>query len=212
MISAVITAGGSSSRFTGGNKLLYKINGVSVIETTVNKFLSLDFIDEIVVTANVSIIKELEGMFRSAKVKIVEGGATRQESVFNGLKACTNCEYVLIHDGARPFIIPETIAKSIENVKKTRATIVAVKTIDTVKIADENGIVVSTPDRKTLWNAQTPQTFEYKLIYELHKKYQGCNYTDDSLLCEQEKIPVSITEGEYDNIKITTVADLKNIC
>lgn len=212
MISAVITAGGSSSRFACGNKLLYKINGISVIEMTVNKFLSLDFIDEIIVTANVSIIQELQCLFKSKKIKIVKGGNTRQDSVFNGLKACTNCEYVLIHDGARPFIKCETIKKSLENAMKTGASIVAVKTIDTVKIADENGFVASTPDRKTLWNAQTPQVFEYKLIYELHKKYEGANYTDDSLLCEQEKIPVSITEGDYDNVKITTFADLKHIC
>ena len=71
--------------------------------------------------------------------------------------------------------------------------------------------IVNTPNRAELWNAQTPQAFDYNLIFNLHQKYKGCNFTDDSLLCEQDKIPVFIVEGEYSNKKITTVEDVKNM-
>lgn len=209
MISVVITAGGTSSRFKGKNKLLYKINNEEVIVKTVNTFLSIKEIDEIIISANKSIIETLNEFFKNPKIKVIEGGETRQQSVFNGLKHCTDCKYVLIHDGARPFIDKDTIQKIISCVKEKNACIVAVKTIDTIKIVNENGIIISTPERKTLWNAQTPQAFSYKTILELHKKYQNKNFTDDSLLCEEEKIPVAIVEGKYENIKITTLADIK---
>ena len=209
MISVVITAGGTSSRFQGENKLLYKIDNQEVIKKTVNAFLSIDLIDEIIISANKEIITTLEKFFQNPKIKIVEGGITRQQSVFNGLKNCTNCEYVLIHDGARPFIDCETILKTVSTVKEKKACIVAVKTIDTIKIVNEHGIITSTPERRTLWNAQTPQAFEYNLILNLHEKYKNMNYTDDSLLCEEENVPVSIVEGKYENIKITTLADIK---
>lgn len=212
MISAVITAGGSSLRFKNGNKLLYKIGEKTVLKMTVDKFLSLDFIDEIIITANKDIINIIKENIKSPKIKVIEGGETRQKSVFNGLKACTDCKYVIIHDGARPFVSTQTIEKTINKVRETKACIVAVKTTDTIKIADDKGFIVSTPDRKTLWNAQTPQTFEYDLIFKLHKKHDGKNFTDDSLLCEYDNIPVAIVEGEYENIKITTSADVKSIC
>ena len=209
MISVVITAGGTSSRFQGENKLLYKINNQEVIVKTVNVFLEIDEISEIIISSNKSIIPVLEKIFSNRKIKIIEGGETRQQSVFNGLKECSNCDYVLIHDGARPFIDKDTILKTITCVKEKNACIVAVKTIDTIKMVNDDGVITSTPERKTLWNAQTPQAFEYNLIFQLHNKYQNECFTDDSLLCEAENIPVSIVEGKYENIKITTLADIK---
>ncbi len=212
MISVVITAGGTSSRFKGENKLLCKIEGKTVIETCVQKFINLDLVDEIIICANISIIDELKNLFLDIqKVKIIEGGQSRQESVFNGLKVCSNSDYVIIHDGARPFIKQDTILSCLENAKKVGASIVAVKTVDTIKIVDDNGVIVSTPDRNTLWNAQTPQIFKYDLIFDLHKKYFGKNYTDDSLLFEAEGLPVIVTAGDYSNLKITTVCDLERI-
>lgn len=208
MISAIITAGGTSSRFKGGNKLLHKIGSEEVIIKTINAFLEIEEIDEIILSAHKDLIPILKELIQNKKIKIIEGGKTRQASVHNGLKNCENAKYVLIHDGARPYIRKETILKTIEEVKKFNACIVAVKTIDTIKIVDENGIIKQTPDRKSLWNAQTPQAFEYKLISDLHNKYENENFTDDSLLCEKDGIKVSIVEGEYSNIKITTINDI----
>lgn len=212
MNSVIITAGGTSSRFKGENKLLYKIGEKTVIETCVNKFINLDFVDEIIICANISVINVFAEIFSySSKIKVVEGGSTRQESVLKGLLACSSPDYVIIHDAARPFIEEKTIRECLKNAKKIGASIVAVKSIDTIKIVDNNGIISSTPDRNMLWNAQTPQIFKYETILDLHKKYAGKNFTDDSLLFEFAGRPVVITEGEYSNFKITTIDDIEKI-
>lgn len=210
MVSVIITAGGSSSRFKDKNKLLYKINGKPVISYSVELFNSLDYAQEIIISANKSIISELYEMFSGySKVRIVEGGATRQESVFKALKTCTSIDFVIIHDGARPFIDEDTVNKCFEKAKETGAAITAVKTIDTIKIVNSDGYIVSTPDRNTLYNAQTPQIFKYDMIFRLHQKYQNESYTDDSLLCEKDNISVAVVEGKYSNLKITTLEDVE---
>lgn len=210
MISVIITAGGSSSRFEGNNKLLFPIDDKFVIQHTVEKFINLSEIDEIVISSHKSIYDELSNLFSSfSKIKIVLGGENRQASVYNALKACSDADYVLIHDGARPFVSEEVILETIKQVKQKKSCIVAVKTVDTIKIVDDNLCIKSTPNRAELWNAQTPQAFDYKLIMNLHEKYKGCNFTDDSLLCEQDGISVYIVEGDYSNKKITTINDIK---
>ena len=115
-VNAIIPAGGTSSRFGNKNKLLEKIYDKEVIRYTIEAFEKSE-IDEIIICANINIIEELKEIFKnSQKVKIIEGGATRQESVFNGLKA-SKCDYVLIHDGARPMISTDLINSAIEEVK-----------------------------------------------------------------------------------------------
>ena len=209
MIDVIITAGGSSTRFQGKNKLLYEINHKPVILYSADLFSSLDFVREIVISSNKSIIPQLKELFADyKKIKITEGGNTRQQSVFNGLKACDNPDYVIIHDGARPFVTKEIVINCLEKAKKTNAAIAAVRSIDTVKVVDETGKITDTPLRNTFWNAQTPQIFKYDLIYSLHKKYQGENYTDDARLFEKEGLPVFVVESEYSNYKITTLNDV----
>ena len=100
---------------------------------------------------------------------------------------------------------------SLQKAKKVGGSIVAVKTIDTIKIVDDDGIIKSTPDRNSLWNAQTPQIFDYKLIYSLHKKYKEYSFTDDALLFEKDGLPVAICEGSYSNFKITTLQDIEKL-
>ncbi len=200
---AIITAGGTSSRFGNTNKLLEIVNGKEVIRYTVEAFEKSD-VDEIVICANKSIIPELRKMFAH---KIIEGGSTRQESVFNGLKAVT-CDYVLIHDGARPMISPEIINKTIEMVKEKNAITVMTKTIDTIKKV-ENGKIISTIDRTQLYNTQTPQAFKYDLIKSAHEKLQGKNFTDDAGMLEFLGYDVYVLDGDYKNIKITTPNDIE---
>ena len=212
MISTIITAGGSSSRFKNINKLLKKKKNHPIIYYTVKTFDELDFIDEIIIPSNIDIIDELREIFKNfLKVKIIPGGLNRQESVYKGLKECTDCKYVIIHDGARPFVKKDVIIRCLEKAKQTNAAIAAVKTVDTIKIVDENMQIISTPDRNTLWNAQTPQIFDFSTILRLHEKYKGQNFTDDSLLYEQEGLKTSIVESEYSNFKITTTDDLSKI-
>lgn len=208
--SAIITAGGASIRYGKLNKLLEKIGSKEVIKHTVDAFLSVKEIDEIIICANVSIIEQLKELFRNEeKIKIIEGGNTRQQSVFNGLTEIQSCDYVLIHDGARPMISTEIIGRAIKMVQEKKALTVAAKTTDTIKQVDENLKIIKTIDRSSLYNTQTPQAFEYKLIKEVHEKLKGQDFTDDAGMLEFLGYNVYVLEGDSSNIKITTPNDIK---
>lgn len=212
--SAIITAGGTSSRFGQNNKLLEKVHLKEVIVHTVDAFLNVPEISEIVICANFSIIKILNELFKDYdKVKVIQGGKTRQESVFNGLThlQATHLppDYVLIHDGARPMITPEIINNAIVLVQEKKALTVATKTTDTIKQVDKDLKIIKTIDRDPLWNTQTPQAFEYKLILDAHEKLQGLDFSDDAGMMEYLGQDVYILEGNYINIKITTQSDIE---
>lgn len=205
--SAIITAGGTSSRFGNTNKLLEKINGQEIIKYTVDAFVSVGF-EEIVICANLAILNILQDIFANyGAVKIIEGGSTRQESVFKGLEA-VDCDYVLIHDGARPMITSEIIKRTMDEVASKKAVSVMTKTVDTIKKVDTNGRIIETVDRTQLYNTQTPQAFEYNLIKSVHEQYKGQNFTDDAGMVEVNGAEVYIVEGDYRNIKVTTKSDL----
>ncbi len=208
-ICAIITAGGTSSRFgTDKNKLLVTINGKEIIKYTIDAFI-VSNIEEIIICANTAIINDLSKIFKDYKnVKIIEGGNSRQASVYNGLKVIQNCDYVLIHDGARPMISPEIIQKTIEKVIEKKAVSAMTKTIDTIKQVDEKGKIIKTIERSKLYNTQTPQAFEYNLIKFAHEKLQNKNFTDDAGMIEYLGKDVYMVEGDYRNIKITTKSDL----
>ena len=203
--SAIITAGGTSSRFGNSNKLLEQINGKGIIEYTIDAFKEAG-IEDIVVCANFS-DRLLRYVLAGLPVRVIEGGATRQESVYNGLQS-VDCDYVLIHDGARPMISPEIIKKTMEEVVVKKAVSVMTKTIDTIKKVDEFGKIITTIDRSQLYNTQTPQAFELSLIKEVHEKYKGQSFTDDAGMVESFGKDVYIVEGDYRNIKVTTKSDL----
>lgn len=205
-VNAIIPAGGTSSRFGNKNKLLEKINGKEVIKYTVEAFEKSN-VNKIIICANISIIEDLKNIFRDFnKVTIIEGGATRQESVFNGLKS-EDCDYVLIHDAARPMISTDLINIAIEEVITKKALTVATKTIDTIKEV-EDGKIVRTINRSKLYNTQTPQAFQYDLIKDAHIKLYGQNFTDDAGMLEELGQTVYILNGSYKNIKITTQNDI----
>lgn len=206
--SAIITAGGTSSRFGNTNKLLEIIHGKEIIKHTVDAFINANF-DEIIICANKSIIEILANIFKNYEsVKIIEGGNSRQASVYNGLKSITSCDYVLIHDGARPMVTPEIIEKTKNAVVEKKAVSVMTKTVDTIKEVDPSGKIIKTIDRTKLYNTQTPQAFEYNLIKTVHDKLQQENFTDDSGMTESLGYDVYIVEGDYKNIKVTTKSDL----
>ena len=205
--SLIITAGGTSSRYGNTNKLLEKINDKTVIEETVSKFVDFDEIDEIIISANNSIIEILSELLKNPKIKIIEGGNTRQKSVYNALQVIKN-EYVLIHDGARPLIRKDTIAYVLEAVVDKSAVTVMTKTTDTIKEVDSTVRIIRTIDRAKLYNTQTPQAFKTSIIKEAHEKLKDGNYTDDCSMLEALNIPVYIVNGSYTNIKITIKSDL----
>lgn len=206
-VNAIIPAGGTSSRFGKTNKLLEKIDGKEVIKYTVEAFEASN-VQKIIICANVAIINELRNIFQdSSKVQIIEGGASRQKSVFNGLNA-SECDYVLIHDGARPMISTDLINLAIEEVVTKKALTVATKTIDTIKEV-QDGKIIRTIDRAKLYNTQTPQAFQYDLIKDAHIKLYGQNFTDDAGMLEALGQTVYILNGSYKNIKITTQNDIE---
>ena len=206
-INAIITAGGTSSRFGNKNKLLEKVYGKEIIKYTIDAFETSD-VDEIVVCSHISIMDELKQLFKDyKKVVLTEGGSTRQQSVYNGLKF-SNCDYVIIHDGARPMITTDMINHCIEMVKDMKALTVATKTIDTIKEV-ENGKIIRTIDRSKLYNTQTPQAFEYKIIKHAHDTLKDQNFTDDAGMLEALGETVYILDGSYKNIKITTQFDIE---
>ena len=179
-------------------------------------------VDDVVIVCGAGdeeyIIKEFVEKYGLTKVSAVcAGGAERFNSVYNGLKACKDTDYVLIHDGARPYVTEEIIKRNIVEVQKYKAVVTSVKATDTVKIADDDGFVVSTPERKSVYFMQTPQTFEYslaldsysKLIEELNKDVK-VQVTDDAQVVEMySDTKVKLIEGDYSNIKITVPKDLQ---
>ena len=205
--SVIIPAGGTSSRYGGCNKLLEKIKDKTVIEETVSKFLGFDEIDEVIIPANISIMEELEELFQDSKIKLIQGGNTRQKSVYNALNVVKN-DYVLIHDGARPLIRKDIISCVLDAVVDKGAVSVMTKTTDTIKEVDETGRIIRTIDRSKLYNTQTPQGFKTSIIKEAHEKLKDGNFTDDSSMLEYLGIPVYIVNGSYTNIKITIKSDL----
>ena len=205
--SLIITAGGTSSRYGNKNKLVEIIKGRTVIEHTINAFLAFENITEIVIPTNKAIRAEFEHLLTDNRIKLVDGGETRQKSVCNALEFVTN-KYVIIHDGARPLVKEGLISLVMDSVIEHSAVSVMTKTTDTIKEVDDTGKIIQTIDRSRLYNTQTPQAFETKIIKTAHRELKDNNFTDDSSMLEKLGIPVYIVIGSYTNIKITTKSDL----
>ncbi|CEN95202.1 2-C-methyl-D-erythritol 4-phosphate cytidylyltransferase [Paraclostridium sordellii] len=216
MNGVIIVAAGTGSRMKKDiNKQFIKLDNKEIIAYTIDKFYINDEIDDIVVV----IKKDEEDYFKEnilekynfKNIKIAYGGEERQDSVYNGIqKLDKNCEVVLVHDGARPFVTEEIINNSIQEAKKHNAVVVGVKVKDTIKVVGEEGNIVDTPNRKYLWSVQTPQVFKYDIITKAYENAYNENYygTDDAMLVEKIGYDVKMIEGSYDNIKITTQEDL----
>jgi 2-C-methyl-D-erythritol 4-phosphate cytidylyltransferase len=146
---------------------------------------------------------------------IIEGGRERYDSVYQALRSIGRTDYVLIHDGARPFISKSLIETVIEQVVKEKACIVGVPVKETIKIVNEGGFITATPKRDTLWSAQTPQAFDYASIKKAYDLFYeeadktGLAITDDAMVYEKYmKRPVKMLMGDYNNLKLTTPEDL----
>ena len=211
----LIPAAGSGSRMKAGkNKLLLELEGESLIYWTLKSIFSASSISWVGIIGQPN-DKELllnSAKYFSNKVKWINGGETRQESVFNGLNALPqNAEKVLIHDGARCLINAELINKCAEELEENEAVILATKVTDTIKIVDNKGFIKETPNRKHLWAAQTPQGFSVDSLKKAHRMAIDKNWTvtDDASLFEMLNWKVKIIEGNYSNIKVTSPIDLK---
>lgn len=216
MNGVVIVAAGTGSRMNMGiNKQFIKLEGKEIIYYTIEKFYRNENIEDIVVVVKEEeaefFRKEILDKYNFKNIKIAYGGKERQDSVYNGLKSLDkNCNIVLIHDGARPFVSDKIINKSIEEAKENKAVVVGVPVKDTIKVIDNDNNIVDTPNRSLLWAVQTPQTFEYNLLIKSYEDAFKENFygTDDAMLVERIGYKVKMVEGSYNNIKITTQEDL----
>lgn len=217
-IIALIVAAGSSNRFGGDvPKQFRKIAEKPVLSWTIEKFEKSSSISDIVI-----VVAEEYLLYTSENVidpydfqkvsKIVPGGETRQESVLKGLESLPfSTSFVAIHDGARMLVSPADINKVVETAKIEKAAILAEKTADTIKrVAGD--YIITTLDRNNLYQAQTPQVFQYDLIIKAHREYADAdnkeNITDDASLLEKKGFKVKIVEPSSPNFKITTNDDL----
>lgn len=215
--AAIVLAAGSGKRMNSTvHKQYLALGGKPVIYYSLKAFeeSSVSFI--ILVTGageEEYCRREIIEKYGIQKIKqIVTGGKERYHSVYEGLKAAGGADYVLIHDGARPFVDQGMILRSMEAVKEYQACIVGMPVKDTIKIADRDNFAIDTPDRQQLWQIQTPQTFSYKMIYEAYKQMlmvEDDKITDDAMVLERiTGQRVKVIEGSYRNIKITTPEDL----
>lgn len=198
------------------NKQYLLLDGKPILAHTLDLFQKADFIDEILVVVPADEIEycriQVVEKYGLNKVKqVVAGGAERQNSVLNGLRAldCQDEDVILIHDGVRPFVPLSVVQHSIEMALEYDGALVAVPVKDTVKIV-KDAFVTATPEREALWLAQTPQAFRYKIIRAAHEraKTDGFSGTDDASLLEKIGGKVHVVIGDYRNIKITTPDDL----
>ncbi len=211
-VSAVILAGGSSTRMGGEDKLAMMLAGRTVLAWSLRAFQACDFIQEIIVVTH-------EGGERNAflscdgcdKVsRVVHGGPNRTASAYQGVMAADpNAEILLIHDGARPLVSEAVIRGAVQGAMQYGAALPAVPVTDTIKVS-KDGFVDSTPDRNTLFAAQTPQAFRSELIKAAltDAVEKGLELTDDCAAVERLGMRVHLVDGDIRNRKITTPPDL----
>ena len=216
MVTVIFPAAGQGKRMQAGvNKVFLELAGKPILVHTLRKFSRCEAVDKLVVVVapeEVLFIKRaLRGVPGLKPYTVVAGGAERQFSVANGLKAMDpETDLVLVHDAARPLVSPVTIACVIDEARRSGAAIAAVREKNTVKVVDSNGIVKKTPERAQLWEVQTPQGFKREIIEEAYQKamQDGTMGTDDASLVERLGVPVKVVTSDYRNIKITTPEDL----
>ena len=206
--SCVIVAAGKGSRMNlGYNKVYYMLDDKCILEHTIKEFKDDHDCKEIIVVCD---IDDFKAHIKDDDVILVNGGATRSDSVYNGLQK-VSYEYVMIHDGARPYVSSKILDDTKQCLSKHNACLAMVDCKDTIKKVIDNK-VVKTYDRTTLKNAQTPQSFKTSLIIEAYQKAIADNFiaTDDASIYEvYGNDDVYVIEGSYDNIKITTIEDIK---
>lgn len=213
-IYAVVPAAGRSTRMGNGiNKQLLHMAGRPVVEYSLLALLAVPVDGIVLVVASgeeETFSRALGEILRNNNIKIVLGGASRRDSVRQGLSALPdNIELVLVHDGARPLVNPVRIQEAIQAARHWGASTLAVPVKDTIKVGNVEDVVRETLPRDMLWQVQTPQVFDYDLLVEAHQVAvrDGYEGTDDASLLERLGYSVKLVRGDYSNIKITTPED-----
>ena len=204
-------AAGSGRRMYGVDKVFAPLGGEPVLARVVAVFQGCRAVDRIVVVVGRGNIKRCNQMVAeygwSKVTDVCAGGRRRQDSVMAGFNRLGDCDWIVVHDGARPLVTAELIARGLEAAEETGAAAAAVPVTDTIKLAGDDRIVRETPPRQNLWAVQTPQVFRINIITEAYQRAND-DVTDDASLVEPLGYRVKLYTGSYDNIKITTPDDL----
>lgn len=202
----VVVANGKGTRASlGFNKVFYVMkNGKTVLENACSNFLEDDDCKKIIVVTD-----DETGVFKHEKVEVTSGGKLRANSVYNGLLKCES-EYVMVHDGARPFVLKEDIEKLKDALKTNDGAMLAKKAIDTIKLVKDE-MVVETLDREFIYQALTPQAFKREMLKHAYESVDFDLLTDDASVFEKMNYPVKIVVGNTKNIKLTNPEDFNNL-
>ncbi|MFS0780089.1 2-C-methyl-D-erythritol 4-phosphate cytidylyltransferase [Neobacillus sp. 3P2-tot-E-2] len=210
----IIPAAGQGKRMGAGkNKLLLELNNIPLLIHTLRVFEEDQLCQGIILAVNPLDTEEFKYLLNKYKVKkvmdLVPGGKERQDSIYNALKTIKNDGIILVHDAARPFILKEHIHRLLDTAQETGAAIIGVPAKDTMKTVG-NHVVMATVERSSLWAVQTPQAFRFSILFKAYEHAEKEHFigTDDSSLVERISHPVTMVEGDYDNIKLTTKEDL----
>lgn len=211
-VGAVVVAAGKGRRFGGIDKVFASLRGLPLLLHTLRPFEDCSQIDEVVLVLSEDNIQDAVSLLEAHPIpkvrEVCVGGVRRQDSVLAGLaKLSQNCDWVLVHDGARPCVDTTLIARGIEAARETGAAAAAVPVKDTIKLVGEDGRIMGTPARDSLWAAQTPQVFKTELLRRAHVEVDE-DVTDDAALVERLGFPVMAFMGSYANLKVTTPEDL----
>ena len=208
---AVIVAAGRSTRMGGVDKTFAPILGKPLVAHTLDRFESSSLVDQIVlVLAEDSLKRGRELVQEQGYRKVTHvcaGGERRQDSVKNGLGLLSDCDWVTVHDGARPCFDEAMLQRGLDAAAEFGSAIAGVPVKDTIKLVSTGQMVTETPDRSLLWAAQTPQIFRYTLLSEAHRDCTQ-DVTDDAAMIESLGHPVKMFLGAFQNIKVTTAEDL----
>lgn len=210
-VGAVVVAAGSSSRMGGVDKIFAPVLDRPLVCFALDQLEAFPPVTEIVLVLDSgSLTQGLELVDARGYRKVTHvcpGGKRRQDSVRSGLDALTPCDWVIVHDGARPCLDLPMLERGLAAVQEAGAAVAGVPVKDTIKVVSDQGAVVDTPDRKSLWAAQTPQIFRYDLLRDAHDRCIE-DVTDDAMMVESLGHSVKMFLGSYENLKVTTPEDL----
>jgi 2-C-methyl-D-erythritol 4-phosphate cytidylyltransferase/2-C-methyl-D-erythritol 2,4-cyclodiphosphate synthase len=213
-VALVLAAGEGKRMKSSTNKHFLPLLGKPLLLHTLQAFQDHPLIQEIVLVGSPDGVEKHRALVENAGLtkllEVVPGGKTRQESCWLGLQCIETADLVAVHDGARPLVAEGVITRAIQAAAEHGAAIAAVPAKDTLKEVGEQKIILRTPDRNSLWQAQTPQVFRLELLRQAHQAALRDNFlgTDEAILVERLGVPVRVSEGDYHNLKITTSEDL----
>ena len=211
-VGAIIVAAGGSRRMAGVDKIFAPLKGRPLVSYCLEALHGTPEVDEIVLVLSSRNIEQGQRLVReygwSKVVEVCEGGQRRRDSVAVGLAGLLDSGWIVVHDGARPFVTAGLVSRGLAEATDTGAAVAGVPVSDTIKLADGERFVKETLRRDDLWAIQTPQVFRRELLAEAHETLAG-EFTDDAAMVERMGSKVRIYSGSIDNIKVTTPDDMR---